>query len=692
MLGRYILVWTAIGFLAAPVQAEKPKVVVGQQQILMQSGQYNTFCFPDQPISILSERPLSVVMVCSEGTKLFVGRDWNSISHVEVVLKPSGGTGFDNGYAGIGGIYRDGQTIYGVYHAEDHVGKSSKVAEARGGYAAMFSVGLAVSQDGGKTFRKEGQILSSCHPYEQGKECGGLGDITVCADKSRTYLLAYYADFSRGQGKGIQICLARSPITDKAMPGTWKKYYDGAFSEPGLGGKESYVLSMNDVGGDAWSPHVIYSPQLDRYLLTFACTIREETDGVSYFRPKRSGIYIAASKDGLNWSEPTAAFVYSVLFLKGVPAVQHPTLHISGGTKSGIRGTLFYGYTPDFRQTPHHLAGRPVSISLVERDEEGTTKAGHKEAKSPQEGLSEGLVPAQTASVEVVIQAVKPDAKQITVAYKANVGEKSITLEVSQNAEITLNGEKADLESLKPGLKATVEYNKEMKIVTKIVGVGPSSVTSRRQGEMRTGTRSGSTQAMKTSVESLRQKAKASNVNASGEVIALDFSDVRLSDEDFSALGEIRSLRKLTLPKTGLSDSGVKHLSKLTQLSNLGMWKTNVTDEGLRHVGQLTNLSYLSLEANRRVTSDGLRHLTGLRRLSWLGLSYTGVSDEGMRDVVKLPSLTRLDLNHTAVTDRCLEEIVKIQTLKTLGLEGTKVTEAGAARLRRELPSCEVNR
>lgn len=76
---------------------------------------------------------------------------------------------------------------------------------------------------------------------------------------------------------------------------------------------------------------------------------------------------------------------------------------------------------------------------------------------------------AATTQVEVTIQAVKAEAKKITVTYNTNLGEKSITLDVGGKAQIILNGEEATLESLESGQKATVEYNRELQIVTKIV-------------------------------------------------------------------------------------------------------------------------------------------------------------------------------------------------------------------------------
>lgn len=79
---------------------------------------------------------------------------------------------------------------------------------------------------------------------------------------------------------------------------------------------------------------------------------------------------------------------------------------------------------------------------------------------------------AQTATVEVTIQAVKPEAKEITVTYNTNLGDKTVTLDVSRKAEITLNGKEVELDAIGPGLTAKVDYHKELAVVTKIVATG----------------------------------------------------------------------------------------------------------------------------------------------------------------------------------------------------------------------------
>jgi hypothetical protein len=79
---------------------------------------------------------------------------------------------------------------------------------------------------------------------------------------------------------------------------------------------------------------------------------------------------------------------------------------------------------------------------------------------------------ADVASVQCTIKSVDPTTRSITVAYMVGTAEKSITLDVSRNAKITIKGQEATLDTLTAEDKATVEYNKELAIVTKIEAAG----------------------------------------------------------------------------------------------------------------------------------------------------------------------------------------------------------------------------
>ena len=63
-------------------------------------------------------------------------------------------------------------------------------------------------------------------------------------------------------------------------------------------------------------------------------------------------------------------------------------------------------------------------------------------------------VQAAVVTVDVTIKSVNPQSRGITVVYKTDLGEKSIDLDVSRKAEITVYGKEGTLDSLGEGLKA----------------------------------------------------------------------------------------------------------------------------------------------------------------------------------------------------------------------------------------------
>ena len=348
-------------------EAEDRLVVeVGEQEELLKSGQDGVFCCPDLPLCVLEKRPLRVLMIGTEGTYLFGGKDWRSLRPEKLVLEPDKSSKWDNGYAGICGIYKKGSQIIALFHGEDHEGKTSGLAESKqANYAAYFSLGIAVSNDGGESFGRKGQAITSPFPYVEGNHTGGDGNGTMCLDHTGRFLYAYYSDFTT-QGANIQVCLARSRIEDGGMPGTWWKWNGGNFDEPGLGGRDTNVMSAQAADATVYAQSVQYVPQLRRYLMALLLHKPSESDGRSFFNAKESGFYLCSSRDGVHWEKPSLAFVSSTLLIRGVPGIQAPTLLINSVTTNTVKGLLLYSYTSEFGKETHHLAGRTVTFELRE--------------------------------------------------------------------------------------------------------------------------------------------------------------------------------------------------------------------------------------------------------------------------------------------------------------------------------------
>jgi hypothetical protein len=86
---------------------------------------------------------------------------------------------------------------------------------------------------------------------------------------------------------------------------------------------------------------------------------------------------------------------------------------------------------------------------------------------------------AAVVEVDVTIKSVDSRARGITVVYETKLGQKSIDLDVSRKAEITVNGKPGMLDSVKPGQKAKVVFEKELQVVTKIDATGEGTAPGR---------------------------------------------------------------------------------------------------------------------------------------------------------------------------------------------------------------------
>jgi Leucine-rich repeat (LRR) protein len=79
---------------------------------------------------------------------------------------------------------------------------------------------------------------------------------------------------------------------------------------------------------------------------------------------------------------------------------------------------------------------------------------------------------------------------------------------------------------------------------------------------------------------------------------------------------------------TPATDADLVHFSQMKNLKELWLFNTQVTDSGLAHLADLRSLTFLSL-GNTQVTDVGLVHIAGLTRLEYVWLGNTLVTDDG---------------------------------------------------------------
>jgi hypothetical protein len=164
----------------------------------------------------------------------------------------------------------EGKTLFGWVHEE------TACDYAKGGQTHA-SLALATSQDYGLTWKFAGPIITGTDPPAAGKS---TGDSCPTAVPGRDGYFYAYCLHNGGQSwNGGFAFVARAPVANP-MPGSWKKYFDGAWSEPGVGGKSSKTEDSAGSGVAYWQS-------------------ANETVG---FGP---GMRLAGSKDYLHFTELT---------------------------------------------------------------------------------------------------------------------------------------------------------------------------------------------------------------------------------------------------------------------------------------------------------------------------------------------------------------------------------------------------
>lgn len=109
-----------------------------------------------------------------------------------------------------------------------------------------------------------------------------------------------------------------------------------------------------------------------------------------------------------------------------------------------------------------------------------------------------------------------------------------------------------------------------------------------------------------------------------GSIVGLRLDGMRLSEDEFKALGRMTTLRSIGLNKTNIVDADLKHLQGLTKLQSLALNSTELSDAAVEDLANLPALKTLCL-GSVRISPAAIERLKDLfraqdRRLS-LGYS-----------------------------------------------------------------------
>ena len=352
---------------------------VGPQVKLLGDLELGITVFPDMAIAVMQQTPtLRLLLAATEegnpkhSSYLLEGAWFENLTSATKVLEVGASGEFDSGYAGISGAYKhsDG-TWYAFYHGEDRENMPPIPIGGLEGYYG--TIGAASSTDDGRTWEKLGPIITSNKPkgwtaYD-GQFDSGAGIPGFVVSKNGDYLYAYYYEMSRVDGRGAQTCLARSRISDgPPLPGTWEKYYNGTFGEPGLGGKDTPVMSGTVFAEDGFAlgAHPVYSKELDKYIMVVNIGFASELDFLGG-KLSQSGIYFSFSDDAISWAKPEPLIIDHAVPQYGRSLSWEATIVWDEG--SSTNGWLIYAYTPAWGADRYsgyslsYMVGRRVTAS-----------------------------------------------------------------------------------------------------------------------------------------------------------------------------------------------------------------------------------------------------------------------------------------------------------------------------------------
>ncbi|MER6028850.1 RICIN domain-containing protein [Streptomyces sp. NPDC001851] len=175
----------------------------------------------------------------------------NSPTGREATYAPSGSRYAHKNYCDLSGVWVDPDTgaWYGLVHNEF-------TPQPFGDGLHYDAVDYAVSTDRGRTWTVKDHVITSPYSTRRGDTAAfpnqtysyGDGDQRLFADTASGYFYVYYGSRiidKSGGWKAFYEHVARAPISAKMAPGSWRKWYDGSWSQPGTGGKESDIVPVD---------------------------------------------------------------------------------------------------------------------------------------------------------------------------------------------------------------------------------------------------------------------------------------------------------------------------------------------------------------------------------------------------------------------------------------------------------------
>jgi hypothetical protein len=275
---------------------------LGPEQNVIRQGRWGTRYVPDERMTYYTAANGTSYLWMAGGTIVGAGEtiamttDFRQVTprilvHGDAVasLLPNhpGSAAPDADYAGPGSVLpaHDGHDLLMIYHGENHTFNGVDTDDEF--YATVC---LARSHDNGLTWQRQGGIITGTQPKPSGtppRPALGAGNPSAIAADG--YIYVFYVNLGYDSGPD-QTHVARAPVASDGRPGSWEKWYQGSFSQPGLGGQSTPVMPLAPPAvKTVWAANgiVSYNVYFHAYLNVFQTAI---------------GFYYATSPDLLHWT------------------------------------------------------------------------------------------------------------------------------------------------------------------------------------------------------------------------------------------------------------------------------------------------------------------------------------------------------------------------------------------------------
>lgn len=232
--------------------------------------------------------------------------------------------------------YIGGGPVYQVPQGRVGAGKWLLVYHAEYNNPNYYLLGLAISSDHGEHWTDIGEIIRFNMPFSYSGQpaAAAIGDPPLVISRDGKYFYIYFQDWLKS-GAFTNNSIARAPIAEvlqDAFAGNvhfaapFKKYYRGAWDQPGIGGASTDTIPEGHYGG---GNNVAFNSYIDRYMM-----FNSDSQNYSY----------AESRDGLHWTN-----TIFLGMLGHVPDLAGYSMPVGLGDDPTVLGKEFYVYYTQFR-------------------------------------------------------------------------------------------------------------------------------------------------------------------------------------------------------------------------------------------------------------------------------------------------------------------------------------------------------